>query len=103
MAGYSEKDIDSTEEIWKPPTESEMKIIQARRDRSDRISKVMGTYLLKGYKMLASECDRCGVSPCLLEDPQIHIHTFLAMSNIDNRAPGQDEQDLLRGLRGGGP
>ena len=62
MAGYSEKEVDSTEEIWKPPTEAEMKVIQARRERSDRISKVMGSYLLKGYKMLASECGRCGVS-----------------------------------------
>jgi len=61
MAGYSEKDID-TEEEWIPPTEAELKVIQARRDRSDRISKIMGSYLLKGYKMLASECPTCGVS-----------------------------------------
>ena len=62
MAGYSEKDIDTEEEQWKPPTEAEMKIIQARRERSDRISKIMGSYLLKGYKMLATECLKCGVS-----------------------------------------
>ena len=61
MAGYSEKDIDTEEDQWKPPTESEKKVMQARRDRSDRISKIMGGYLLKGYKMLASECKRCGV------------------------------------------
>ena len=48
MAGYSEKDIDSNEDFsWTPPTEAEMKVIQARRDRSDRISKIMGSYLLK--------------------------------------------------------
>ena len=62
MAGYSEKDIDTEEELqWKPPSEAELKVIQARRDRSDRISKIMGSYLLKGYKMLASECSKCGV------------------------------------------
>ena len=62
MAGYSEKDIDTEEDSqWKPPTEAEKKVMQARRDRSDRISKIMGGYLLKGYKMLASECKRCGV------------------------------------------
>ena len=63
MAGYSEKDIDTEEDDqWNPPTEAEMKVIEARRERSDRISKIMGSYLLKGYKMLATECAKCGVS-----------------------------------------
>ena len=38
-----------------------MKIIQARRERSDKISKLMGDYLLKGYKMLGSTCPTCMV------------------------------------------
>lgn len=46
---------------WQPPTEAEMKIIQARRERSDKISKLMGDYLLKGYKMLGSTCPTCMV------------------------------------------
>merc|ERR1711946_34580 len=67
MASYSEKDIDTEEEFeWKPPTEAEMKINQARRERSDRIAKIMGSYLLKGYKMLASQCPKCGT--ILLQD-----------------------------------
>lgn len=39
-----------------------MKVIQARRERQDQISKLMGDYLLKGYKMLGECCDLCGVS-----------------------------------------
>lgn len=47
---------------WEPPSEAEMKVIQARRERQDKISKLMGDYLLKGYKMLGDCCDACGVS-----------------------------------------
>lgn len=47
---------------WEPPTEAEMKVIQARRERQDKISKLMGDYLLKGYKMLGEACEVCGVS-----------------------------------------
>ncbi|XP_069115439.1 protein ZNRD2-like isoform X2 [Argopecten irradians] len=36
-----------------------MKIIAARRERSDKISKIMGDYLLRGYKMLGIVCDLC--------------------------------------------
>ena len=31
------------------------------RERSDKISALMGHYLLKGYRMLGSTCDICGV------------------------------------------
>jgi len=47
------------EDEWTPPTEAELKVIAARRERSDKISKLMGDYLLKGYKMLASNCPQC--------------------------------------------
>ena len=33
-----------------------------RRERSDTISKLLGDYLLKGYKMLGSTCGECDVS-----------------------------------------
>lgn len=39
-----------------------MKVIQARRERQDKISKLMGDYLLKGYRMLGDCCEVCGVS-----------------------------------------
>jgi len=32
------------------------------RERSDRISALMGQYMLKGYRMLGSTCEVCGVS-----------------------------------------
>uniref|UniRef100_A0A2C9K223 Uncharacterized protein n=1 Tax=Biomphalaria glabrata TaxID=6526 RepID=A0A2C9K223_BIOGL len=47
---------------WQPPTEAEMKIIKARQERSNKISQIMSTYLLKGYKMLGSVCSECDVS-----------------------------------------
>lgn len=51
---------------WEPPTEAEMKVIQARRERQDKISKLMGEYLLKGYKMLGECCDLCGVGDVIV-------------------------------------
>ncbi|XP_041351972.1 protein ZNRD2-like isoform X2 [Gigantopelta aegis] len=56
---------DCSDYDWQPPSEAEMKLIRARRDRSDKISKLMGDYLLKGYKMLSTVCD-CGT--ILLQD-----------------------------------
>ncbi|XP_054758146.2 uncharacterized protein LOC129264314 [Lytechinus pictus] len=53
---------------WTPPTEAEMKVIQAKKERSDKISKLMGDYLLKGYRMLATTCSLCGT--ILLRDKQ---------------------------------
>ena len=53
---------------WSPPTDDEMKLIEARRARSDQISKLMSGYLLKGYKMLGSECSICGVNKALRTD-----------------------------------
>jgi len=49
----------SEDEEWTPPTEAEMKVLQAKRERSDKISKIMGDYLLKGYRMLATSCPIC--------------------------------------------
>lgn len=54
--------VDDENFEWEPPSEAEMKVIQARRERQDKISKLMGDYLLKGYKMLGECCELCGVS-----------------------------------------
>ena len=43
-------------------TEAEKKIRNARRERSNRISSIMGQYLLKSYTMLAETCTDCDVS-----------------------------------------
>jgi len=53
---------------WSPPSEAEQKVIEARRDRNNKISSIMGQYLLKGYKMLAITCPTCDT--ILLEDKQ---------------------------------
>merc|ERR1712083_1293484 len=57
----SEDHDDGADLEWVPPTEAEQKVINARRERSNKISKRMGDYLLKGYTMLATTCDTgCG-------------------------------------------
>lgn len=60
--------LDDEDFEWEPPSEAEMKVIQARRERQDKISKLMGDYLLKGYKMLGDCCELCGVR----KTPYIH-------------------------------
>ncbi|XP_077998650.1 protein ZNRD2-like [Glandiceps talaboti] len=60
--------MDPDDYTWEPPTESQMKILQAKRERTDKISAIMGDYLLKGYKMLGTCCDTCGT--ILLRDKQ---------------------------------
>ncbi|KAK2152040.1 hypothetical protein LSH36_341g03025 [Paralvinella palmiformis] len=62
----SEADIEQVGGDWQPPTEAEMKVLQARRERSDKISKLMGDYLLKGYRMLGVCCSHCDT--ILLQD-----------------------------------
>ena len=59
------QDLDDDLEMWVPPTEAEQKVIEARRDRNNKISSIMGGYLLKGYKMLATSCPVCNVSICV--------------------------------------
>ncbi|KAM5138332.1 protein ZNRD2 isoform 2-T2 [Mantella aurantiaca] len=45
-----------------------MKILRARREHQDKVSRLMGDYLLKGYRMLGESCDTCGT--ILLQDRQ---------------------------------
>lgn len=72
---------------WSPPSEAEMKIIQAKRERSDKISKIIGQYLLKGYKMLATSCPQC--SSIELEDKQGQIYC-VACSEVDCQETSKD-------------
>lgn len=67
-------------EDWCPPSEAELKIIEARRERQDKISKLMGDYLLKGYKMLASICPFC--ETILLRTKQ-EVDYCVACSELD--------------------
>ena len=85
--------MSDSEEDWAPPTEAQMKVIQAKLERSDKISKLMGDYLLKGYKMLATSCpvcltvelqDRAGVKFCV------------ACTEVDCHETSKDDPALSR-------
>merc|ERR550519_1791798 len=59
MSGDDAWATAAEDEDWTPPTEAELKVLAARRERSDKISKLMGDYMLKGYRMLATLCPIC--------------------------------------------
>lgn len=85
---------------WEPPTEAEMKVIQARRERQDKISKLMGDYLLKGYKMLGECCDACGT--ILLQDRQQKNYCVSCQeldSDVDKDNPALNAQAALSQVR----
>ncbi|XP_076875646.1 protein ZNRD2 isoform X1 [Brachyhypopomus gauderio] len=85
---------------WEPPTEAEMKVIQARRERQDKISKLMGDYLLKGYKMLGECCELCGT--ILLQDKQKKNYCVACQeldSDIDKDNPALNAQAALSQVR----
>jgi len=70
----------SDDNEWQPPTEAQMKILAARRERSDKISQLMGQYLLKGYKMLGTNCTACG---CILMQDKQKIDYCVACMELD--------------------
>ncbi|XP_028322952.1 protein ZNRD2 isoform X1 [Gouania willdenowi] len=85
---------------WEPPSEAEMKVIQARRERQDKISKLMGDYLLKGYKMLGDCCDVCGT--ILLQDRQQKNYCVSCQeldSDVDKDNPALNAQAALSQVR----
>uniref|UniRef100_A0A1A7WJY9 Sjogren syndrome/scleroderma autoantigen 1 n=1 Tax=Iconisemion striatum TaxID=60296 RepID=A0A1A7WJY9_9TELE len=85
---------------WEPPSEAEMKVIQARRERQDKISKLMGDYLLKGYRMLGECCDACGT--ILLQDKQQKNYCVSCQeldSDIDKDNPALNAQAALSQVR----
>ncbi|XP_072301826.1 protein ZNRD2 [Eucyclogobius newberryi] len=85
---------------WEPPSEADMKVIQARRERQDKISKLMGDYLLKGYKMLGECCDTCGT--ILLQDKQQKNYCVSCQeldSDVDKDNPALNAQAALSQVR----
>ncbi|XP_034062493.1 protein ZNRD2 [Gymnodraco acuticeps] len=85
---------------WEPPTEAEMKVIQARKERQDKISKLMGGYLLKGYRMLGDCCDVCGT--ILLQDKQQKLYCVSCQeldSDVDKDNPVLNAQAALSQVR----
>ncbi|XP_035522379.1 protein ZNRD2 isoform X2 [Morone saxatilis] len=91
---------DNEDFEWEPPTEAEMKVIQARRERQDKISKLMGDYLLKGYRMLGECCDACGT--ILLQDKQQKNYCVSCQeldSDVDKDNPALNAQAALSQVR----
>lgn len=76
---------------WKPPTEAERKVALARRERSDKISKLMAGYLLKGHKMLATTCKVCDTIE--LQDKQDRIFC-IACTEVDCQETSKDDPVL---------
>lgn len=66
--------LDVDDFTWEPPTEAETKVLQARRERQDRISRLMGDYLLRGYRMLGDTCTDCGVRRLMRLRPRTRPH-----------------------------
>ncbi|XP_064636914.1 protein ZNRD2-like [Lineus longissimus] len=60
--------MNTPEDEWVPPTEEEQQVMRARQVRSNKISKILGEYLLKGYRMLGTTCPDCDT--ILLRDRQ---------------------------------
>lgn len=112
---------------WEPPSEAETKVLQARRERQDRISRLMGDYLLRGYRMLGETCAECGVSrgtwgcrgagppgseprrltpvcpqTILLQDKQRKVYCVACQeldSDVDKDNPGEGPAGVGRGVR----
>jgi uncharacterized Zn finger protein (UPF0148 family) len=82
---------DFEEDDWTPPSEAELKVLAAKRERSDKISKRIGDYLLKGYKMLASSCEVC--YSIELEDKEGQIYC-VACQEIDCHETSKDDPVL---------
>ncbi|XP_049636096.1 protein ZNRD2 isoform X2 [Suncus etruscus] len=85
---------------WQPPTEAETKVLQARRERQDRISRLMGDYLLRGYRMLGETCEDCGT--ILLQDKQRKIYCVACQeldSDVDKDNPALNAQAALSQAR----
>ncbi|XP_047235329.1 protein ZNRD2 isoform X2 [Girardinichthys multiradiatus] len=80
--------------------DAEMKVIQAQRERQDKISKLMGDYLLKGYRMLGDSCEVCDT--ILLQDRQQTNYCVSCQeldSDIDKDNPALNPQAALSQVR----
>ncbi|KAL8610414.1 hypothetical protein ACOMHN_035131 [Nucella lapillus] len=79
--------MDTGYDDWEPPSEATVKLREARRERSNKISKVMGDYLLKGYKMLGICCPQC--ETILLQTKQ-GVNYCISCSELDSDADKDD-------------
>ena len=59
-------------------TEGERESWEAQRQKRDKLSNLMGQYLLKGYRMLGSTCSDCGVGEMVKE--KLNVASVLSES-----------------------
>ena len=76
--------MNYNDDEWKPPTEEEMREMEKRRARSNKVSKLMGEYMLKGYRMLDKNCPIC--STVLLQTPKLEGGVNYCVSCVDVEA-----------------
>ena len=69
---------------WNPLSEDEEKRLKAKRERSSKISKIMGNYLLRGYKMLGTTCNKCEVVKFQAFSYPSTVHANLLTSFTEN-------------------
>ena len=43
------------------PSEEKIAAFQRKQEKREKLSSLMGQYLLKGYRMLGANCSKCGV------------------------------------------
>ncbi|XP_040582370.1 protein ZNRD2 [Lepeophtheirus salmonis] len=87
-----QRKMADADDTWEPPSEAEAKVIAAKRERSDKISKLMGEYLLRGYKMLATTCPDCGT--ILLEEKTSKNKYCVACAEVDSKETAKDDPVL---------
>ena len=80
---------------WIPPSEAQLKVISARRERSDKISKLMGEYMLKGYKMLATTCTICDTIELQVRTEDLLIHRLFVVRTSHILVHFQDRSGKL--------
>ncbi|XP_051973619.1 protein ZNRD2-like [Xyrauchen texanus] len=81
-------------------SEVEMKVILARLERQDKINKLVGDYVLKGFMMPGECCELCGTF--LLQDKQKKNYCVACQeldSDIDKDNPALNAQAALSQVR----
>ncbi|CAH8869233.1 unnamed protein product [Trichobilharzia szidati] len=80
QAGIMDKTVDIDDEITKN-----------KRQRSDKISNLMGHYLLKGWRMLNESCPKC--ETILFQQPSGQ-HYCVACIEVDIDTPSAKKQSI---------
>eukprot|EP00112_Aurelia_sp_Birch-Aquarium-sp1_P023042 Seg6720.1 transcript_id=Seg6720.1/GoldUCD/mRNA.D3Y31 product="Sjoegren syndrome/scleroderma autoantigen 1" protein_id=Seg6720.1/GoldUCD/D3Y31 len=72
-------------------SDEEKHALELRRERSNKVSRLMGDYLLKGYKMLGTTCNKCGT--ILMRDRQ-QTDYCVSCNDIDGAQPSMGIQAM---------